>query len=106
MQEIELPNTNILRNEVGDLMLLIKYLNNSAPNAYIEYDGGEDMYLYKGDIKYDVSHIHEKIRNDLYNKDTILVVELYNNSVATEYKTPIKKLPRVQTQNQPVEQEQ
>lgn len=82
-------NFNILKNGLGNLMLIIPATNTNPTNASIFYDGGGYFVLNKGTELFRCEYVHPAIRKDLANKEQILIVEVYDNSIVREYQSKV-----------------
>ena len=79
-------NFNILQNESGKLMILIRARLEDAESPKLVYNGGEHALLYRNDHHTVVlDYIHPAIRKALRRKKQVLIVETNNGSVVREY---------------------
>ena len=79
-------NFNILKNESGKLMILIRARLEDAAKPKLVYNGGEHALLYRNDHNTIVlDYIHPAIRKALRQKKQVLIVETNNGSVVREY---------------------
>jgi len=79
-------NFNILQNESGKLMILIRARLEDADRPKLVYNGGEHALLYRNDHNTVVlDYIHPAIRKALRRKTQVLIVETNNGSVVREY---------------------
>ena len=79
---------NILQNEAGELMILIRARLEDASNPKLVYNGGEHALLYRNDHNTVIlDYIHPAIRKDLrrHNKKKLLVVETNDGAIVREY---------------------
>lgn len=79
-------NFNILQNESGKLMILIRARLEDAVKPKLVYNGGEHALLYRNDHNTIVlDYIHPAIRKALRQKKQVLIVETNSGSVVREY---------------------
>ena len=79
-------NYNILQNESGDLMILIRARLEDAERPKLVYNGGEHALLFRNDHHTVVlDYVHPAIRKVLRRKKQVLVVETNNGAVVREY---------------------
>ena len=79
-------NYNILQNESGDLMILIRARLENADRPKLVYNGGEHALLYRNDHHTVVlDYVHPAIRKVLRRKKQVLIVETNNGAVVREY---------------------
>ena len=79
-------NFNILQNESGNLMILIRARLEDANKPKLVYNGGEHALLYRNDYNTIVlDYIHPAIRKALRRKKQVLIVETSNGAVVREY---------------------
>ena len=79
-------NFNILQNEMGELMILIRARLDDASHPKLAYNGGEHALLYRNDHHTIVlDYVHPAIRKSLSSKKKVLVVETNNGAVVREY---------------------
>ncbi len=79
-------NFNILQNESGKLMILIRARLEDAEYPKLVYNGGEHALLYRNDHHTVVlDYIHPAIRKALRRKKQVLIVETNNGAVVREY---------------------
>ena len=108
-QEIQTENDNesngpqegrydILQNEAGEIIIIIKYHEGGPDNPRIVYDGTENALLYrsKGSAVI-LEHINTKAREPLMKVEEVLVVEVKGDDVAREYKVPMRKIRSLQS---------
>ena len=87
-------NFNILKNGVGNLMILIRARMGGVKSPSIIYDGGQSALLYRTEkTPLILDYIHPAIREDLKNKKDVLVVETNEGSVVREYISNIQVVP-------------
>ncbi len=87
-------NFNILKNGVGNLMILIRARLGGVKSPYIVYDGGQEALLYRTENKPIIlDYIHPAIREDLKKKKDVLVVETNEGAVIREYISSIQLVP-------------
>ena len=86
-------NFNILQNEAGSLMILIRARLEDADAPKIVYNGKEHALLYRNDHNTVIlDYIHPAIRKALRRKKQVLVVEASNGAVVREYVCPVTYL--------------
>ena len=79
-------NFNILQNESGKLMILIRARLKDAEKPKLIYNGGEHALLYRNEHNTIIlDYIHPAIRKALRRKKQVLIVETNNGSVVREY---------------------
>ncbi|MBQ4472486.1 MAG: hypothetical protein II942_04525 [Alphaproteobacteria bacterium] len=77
---------NILQNEAGELMILIRARLEDASNPKLVYNGGEHALLYRNDHNTVIlDYIHPAIRKALRQKKKVLIVETNNGAIVREY---------------------
>ncbi len=87
-------NFNILKNGVGNLMILIRARLGGVKAPYIIYDGGQEALLYRTEnTPIILDYIHPAIREDLKKKKDVLVVETNEGAVVREYISNIQVVP-------------
>ena len=86
-------NFNILQNESGNLMILIRARLADAEKPKLVYNGGEHALLYRNDHNTIVlDYIHPAIRKALRRKKHVLIVETNDGAVVREYTCPVAYL--------------
>ena len=89
-------NFNILQNESGKLMILIRARLEDAEHPKLVYNGGEHALLYRNDHNTVVlEYIHPAIRKALRQKKQVLIVETNNGAVVREYVCDVAYLKNV-----------
>ncbi len=89
-------NFNILQNESGQLMILIRARLEDAELPKLVYNGGEHALLYRNDHNTVVlDYIHPAIRKALRQKKQVLIVETNNGAVVREYVCAVAYLKNV-----------
>ena len=79
-------NFNILQNESGKLMILIRARLEDVDRPKLVYNGGEHALLYRNDHNTVVlDYIHPAIRKALRQKKQVLIVETNDGAVVREY---------------------
>lgn len=79
-------NFNILQNESGKLMILIRARLEDVDRPKLVYNGGEHALLYRNDHNTVVlDYIHPAIRKALRGKKQVLIVETNDGAVVREY---------------------
>ena len=81
-------NFNILQNEAGELMIMLRARIGEVSNPKLVYGGGEHALLYRNDYNTVIlDYIHPAIRKDLrrHNKKKLLVVETNDGAIVREY---------------------
>ena len=85
-------NFNILKNANDDLMLLIKAKSGEVESPELIYNKKDTAWLERTPEQLVVlTYIHPAIRNLLYKKKKVLVVEVSDGNVIREYMCPVKK---------------
>ncbi len=88
---------DIVENNAGEIMIIIKYRDGGPENPRFVYDGGALALLYRSrESAILLDNIDERARQPLKSVETILLVELDGNDVAREYDVPtriVKDLP-------------
>lgn len=86
-------NFNILQNESGNLMILIRARLEDAEKPKLVYNGKEHALLYRNDHHTIIlDYIHPAIRKTLRRKKQVLIVETTNGAVVREYVCPVAYL--------------
>ena len=84
---------NILQNEAGELMILIRARLEDASNPKLVYNGGEHALLYRNDHNTVIlDYIHPAIRKALRQKKKVLIVETNNGAIVREYVSDVAYL--------------
>ena len=79
-------NFNILQNESGALMILIRARLDDAEHPKLVYSGGEHALLYRNEHQTIVlDYIHPAIRKSLRKQKRVLIVETNDGAVVREY---------------------
>ena len=79
-------NFNILQNESGNLLFLVKSRKDEPVDPVIVYDGGEHALLYRNNNNTVIlDDIHPAVRKTLRRKKQVLVVETNNGNIVHEY---------------------
>lgn len=87
-------NFNILKNGVGNLMILIKARLGGVKAPCLVYDGGQAALLYRTEkTPVILDYIHPAIRSDLKAKKDVLVVETNDGAVVREYMSAVQVVP-------------
>ena len=90
MSEIE-KKYYILENNIGEIMIIIKYREGGPENPRMVYDGGNVALLYRSrESAILLDNIDINARTPLKSVDKLLVVELDNDEVAREYFVPLR----------------
>ena len=82
---------DVLQNDQGELLLMIKYRRGGPENPRFVYDGGDTALLYRSresSILLDALDI--QARKPLKMADEVLLVELDGEEVAREYVVPVR----------------
>ena len=87
---------DILRNPVGDLLIVIRARIDSEEKPTIIYDGGEHALLYRNENNTIVlDYIHPMVRENLTKSASVLVVEAQGNAVIREYFVHVKVVKKI-----------
>ena len=79
-------NFNILQNESGALMILIRARLDDAEHPKLVYSGGEHALLYRNEHQTIVlDYIHPVVRKSLRKQKHVLIVETNAGSIVREY---------------------
>ena len=82
---------DIVENNIGEIMIIIKYREGGPENPRIVYDGGDVALLYRSrESSILLNDIAEQARQPLKSVETVLVVEIDDNEVAREYDVPMR----------------
>lgn len=82
---------NILQNEAGEILILIRFRAGGPENPRILYDGGDSALLYRSrESSVVLDAINPKARMPLKTVSEVLMVELDDDEVAREYKAPVR----------------
>lgn len=82
---------NILQNEAGEILILIRFRAGGPENPRIIYDGGDSALLYRSrESSVVLDAINPKARMPLKTVNEVLMVELDDDEVAREYKAPVR----------------
>ncbi len=82
---------DIVENNAGDIMIIIKYRAGGPENPRLVYDGGSVALLYRSrESAILLDDIAEQARQPLKAVDKVLLVELDNYEVAREYFVPTR----------------
>lgn len=85
---------NILKNGMGQLMILIHAHMGGVRTPKIVYDGGQAALLYRtNSAPVLLDFIHPAIRRDLRGQNEVLVVETDNGAIIREYTTMVQVVP-------------
>ena len=84
---------DILQNEAGEILIIIKYHEGEPDNPRIVYDGTDTALLYRNkESAVLLEHINIKAREPLMKIEEVLLVEIQGDEVAREYKVPMRKI--------------
>jgi len=87
-------NFNILKNGMGNLMILIRARLGGVKAPMLVYDGGQTALLYRTEkTPVILDYIHPAIRADLRAKKDVLVVETNEGAVVREYVSNVQVVP-------------
>ena len=79
-------NFNILQNESGNLMVLIRARLDDAVQPKLVYNGGEHALLYRNEHQTIIlDYIHPAVRKALRKQKQVLIVETNEGAVVSEY---------------------
>ena len=79
-------NFNILQNESGNLMVLIRARLDDAVQPKLVYNGGEHALLYRNEHQTIIlDYIHPAVRKALRKQKQVLIVETNEGAVVREY---------------------
>jgi len=82
---------DIIENNAGEIMIIIKYRDGGPENPRLVYDGGSVALLYRSrESAILLDEIDERARQPLKAVEKVLMVELDNNEVAREYYVPTR----------------
>lgn len=82
---------DIIENNVGEIMIIIKYRDGGPENPRLVYDGGSVALLYRSrESAILLDDINENARQPLKSVEKVLMVELDGNEVAREYVVPTR----------------
>ena len=82
---------DIIENNAGEIMMIIKYRDGGPENPRLVYDGGSVALLYRSrESAILLDEIDERARHPLKSVEKVLLVELDNNEVAREYYVPTR----------------
>lgn len=98
MQNNELEGRyDILQNEEGEILVLIKARDGGPENPRFIYDGGDFALLYRSkESAIMLDNIHEQARESLKNVKELYFVEVEDDEVIREYTAPsriVKQIP-------------
>ena len=87
---------DILRNPVGDLLIVIRARIDSEEKPTIIYDGGEHALLYRNENNTIVlDYIHPMVRENLTKSASVLVVEAQGSAIIREYFVHVKVVKKI-----------
>ena len=79
-------NFNILQNESGSLMILIRARLDDAVQPKLVYNGGEHALLYRNEHQTVIlDYIHPAVRKALRKQKQVLIVETNDGAIVREY---------------------
>ena len=82
---------DILENNAGEIMIIIKYREGGPENPRLVYDGGEVALLYRSrESAILLDNIDERARPSLKSVEKVLMVEIDKDEVAREYDVPLR----------------
>ena len=82
---------DIIENNAGEIMIIIKYRDGGPENPRLVYDGGSVALLYRSrESAILLDGIDERARQPLKSVEKVLMVELDNDEVAREYLVPTR----------------
>ena len=87
---------DILRNPVGELLIVIRARIDSEEKPTIIYDGAEHALLYRNaNNTIILDYIHPMVRTTLLNASSVLIVEAQGNAIVREYFATVKQTKKV-----------
>lgn len=82
---------DILQNEAGEILIVIKQRRGGPENPRFVYDGGERALLYRSrESAVFLNAIAAGARSPLKAVDEVLVAEIDDDEVAREYTVPVR----------------
>jgi hypothetical protein len=89
-------NTNrydLLKNSVGDIMLIINGEYSAPDNPRIVYDGGDEMMLYINKTRASmIENLTQEAQSAMFGVKKVLVVEVKDDDVLREYEAPVRHI--------------
>jgi hypothetical protein len=89
-------NTNrydLLKNSVGDIMLIINGEYSAPDNPRIVYDGGDEMMLYINKTRASmIENLTQEAQSAMLDVKNVLVVEVKDDDVLREYDVPVRHI--------------
>ena len=84
---------DILQNAAGEILIIKNWEKSEPENPRFVYDGGSSGLLYRNkDSATMLDNITPEARDAIMEVDEILVVEIFDDDVAREYKVPLRKI--------------
>lgn len=82
---------DILENNAGEIMIIIKYREGGPENPRLVYDGGAVALLYRSrESAILLNNIDPRARPSLKSVEKVLMVEIDGDEVAREYDVPLR----------------
>ena len=86
---------NILQNEAGEILIIIKVRSGGPENPRLVYDGGRSALLYRSrESAVLLTGVNPEASSPLKAVSEVLVVELEGDEVAREYMVPLRVVKR------------
>ncbi|MBO7333051.1 MAG: hypothetical protein J6U64_05250 [Alphaproteobacteria bacterium] len=87
---------DILQNEAKEILIAIKARITGMKSPQIIYDGEDRVLFYRNpELVVAINDVPEEAREAIMDVSKVLMVEVHDDSIVSEYMVPIKKVPKI-----------
>ena len=87
---------DLLQNEDNEILMAIRARMGNVENPHILYDGGDTVLFYRNnESNFFIEAIPVLIRDLLSTVNQILMIEVHDDQIVSEYMVPVRKVAKL-----------